>query len=80
MSMNLWSNAAKEAVRKAGIAKRATYHTFLSFAIHLLEDGYGIRSVQELLEHKNVKTTMICTHVLNHDVKGVQSPADTLLD
>ncbi|MBI4001228.1 MAG: tyrosine-type recombinase/integrase [Nitrospira defluvii] len=85
---SLVQKAVRDAVAKAGLTKRATCHTFRhAFATHVLESGYdlsachaqaGIRTVQELLGHRDVKTTMICTHVLHQGPAGVRSPLDGL--
>jgi integron integrase len=82
---HLHENSVQKAVKKtgriAGIQKRVTPHTFRhSFATHLLQNGYDIRTVQELLGHKNVQTTMIYTHVLNQGRIPVRSPLDQLSD
>jgi len=75
----LMYDSVKEAVRKAGIMKHVGCHTFRhSFATHLLEDGYDIRTTQDLLGHKDVSTTMIYAHVPNKGGHGVRSPLDGL--
>jgi site-specific recombinase XerD len=71
--------AIKEVARRVGLVKSASCHTLRhTFATHLLEDGCDIRTIQELLGHRDVKTTMIHTHVLNRDGKGLYSPLDRL--
>ena len=71
--------SVKAAVRALGLPKRASCHTLRhSFATHLLEDGYDIRTIQELLGHKSVRTTMMYTHVLNRGGLAVRSPLDTI--
>jgi integron integrase len=71
--------AVKVAVAETGLTKRVSCHVLRhSFATHLLEDGYDIRTVQELLGHKDVRTTMVYTHVLNRGGKGVRSPMDSI--
>jgi integrase len=69
--------AFRRAAKEAGITKPATVHTLRhSFATHLLEDGYDLRTVQELLGHKHINTTMVYTHVARKNILGVKSPLD----
>ena len=77
MYENYLIRGVKQAAREAGLAKHVSCHTLRhSFATHLLESGYDIRTVQELLGHADVSTTMIYTHVLNKGGRGVKSPLD----
>jgi site-specific recombinase XerD len=73
--------AVTSAARRSGVTKRVTCHTFRhSFGTHLLESGSDIRTVQELLGHADVSTTMIYTHVLNRGGRGVKSPMDRMME
>lgn len=79
LSESALQRVVKAAIKKVGITKPASCHTFRhSFATHLLEDGYDIRTIQELLGHKNLDTTMIYTHVLNKGALSVKSPGEYL--
>ena len=80
MDPSVIQKAVRQAARSAGLRKRATPHVFRhSFATHLLDDGYDLRTVQDLMGHRDVKTTQIYTHVLQRGGSAVRSPVDTLL-
>ena len=79
ISPSLINKSIKKAAKKVGVNKKVSAHTFRhSFATHLLQNGYDIRTVQELLGHKNLKTTMIYTHVINKGGNYIKSPVDIL--
>jgi len=79
LSPTTLQKAFRDAVKEAGIVKHATIHTLRhSFATHLIEKGYDIRTIQELLGHSDVSTTMIYTHVATKNKLGVMSPVDAL--
>jgi site-specific recombinase XerD len=79
IGQQILQRAMRDAVQKTGIGKAASVHTLRhSFATHLLQAGYDIRTVQDLLGHKDVSTTMVYTHVLKRGPHGVKSPAEFL--
>ena len=79
LDLSVVQRAVKRAVREAGLTKRVSCHTFRhAFATHLLERGQDLRTIQELLGHRDVRTTAIYTHVARSGVIGVRSPVDDL--